>query len=76
MKNLIIKIIHLYQKTPLASHMHCRFTPTCSNYMIEALNEYGVCSGLYLGIKRIFRCNPLSKKYGYDPVIKRGEKIK
>ena len=45
----------------------CRFTPTCSNYMIEAIEKRGVIIGLYLGIKRIFSCNPWGK-YGHDPV--------
>ncbi len=69
MKLIIIKIIKVYQKTPLSSHSHCRFTPTCSNYMIGALNEYGFIKGLLLGINRILRCNPFNKNFGYDPVI-------
>ena len=67
MKNLIISIIRIYQKMPLSSHSKCRFTPTCSNYAIDALNEYGLFKGLYLSIKRILRCNPWGG-YGYDPV--------
>lgn len=69
-KEMIIKIIRLYQKTPLGIHKYCKYTPTCSNYMIDALNEYGLIIGLYYGIQRILRCNPLSKG-GYDPVKKR-----
>jgi putative membrane protein insertion efficiency factor len=45
----------------------CRYTPTCSNYMIEALEKRGVVKGLYLGLKRIFSCHPWGK-YGHDPV--------
>lgn len=75
MKNLIIKLIRIYQKTPLSSHKNCRFIPTCSEYMIESLNEYGLYKGLKLGIKRIFRCHPFGK-YGYDPVIKKEKKWK
>lgn len=48
----------------------CRYTPTCSNYMIEALNEWGPIKGLYLGIKRISSCHPWGGS-GYDPVPKR-----
>lgn len=70
MKYVIIKLIRMYQILPLNSHYHCRFYPTCSNYMIEALEEYGLFKGLFLGFKRILRCNPLGG-YGYDPVIKR-----
>ena len=45
----------------------CRFEPTCSSYMIEALQKHGVFYGGYLGIKRILSCNPWGKS-GYDPV--------
>ncbi len=73
MKNILIKIVKLYQKTPLHSHSYCRYTPTCSSYMIDALNEYGAIKGSFLGIKRILRCHPFSK-YGYDPVPKKENK--
>lgn len=45
----------------------CRFTPTCSAYMIEALKTHGLFHGGYLGLKRIFSCHPWGKS-GYDPV--------
>lgn len=45
----------------------CRFEPSCSAYMIQALKEHGLFYGLYLGIKRIVSCNPWGKT-GYDPV--------
>ncbi len=48
----------------------CRFNPTCSHYMIEALNEWGVIKGTYLGLKRIGRCHPLGG-FGEDPVPKK-----
>ena len=73
MKHLLIKLIKLYQITPLSSHGNCRFYPTCSNYASEALEEYGFFKGSYLTIKRILRCRPFGK-YGYDPVLKK-EKI-
>ena len=44
----------------------CRYTPTCSQYMIEALRTHGPLKGLWLGIKRIARCNPWGGS-GYDP---------
>lgn len=45
----------------------CCFTPTCSTYMVEALKKKGPIVGLYLGIKRIIRCNPWGG-HGHDPV--------
>ena len=68
---VLVKIIKLYQKTPLASHSYCKFQPTCSNYAIEAINEYGSIKGSIMAVKRIGRCNPFNKKYGYDPVPKK-----
>ena len=50
----------------------CRFTPTCSEYMIEAIEKFGVIKGVKLGIKRISRCHPYGK-YGYDPVPSKEE---
>ena len=73
MKKAIIFLIKLYQKTPLSSHLNCKYSPTCSNYAIEAINEYGSFKGIYLSIKRILRCNPFSKGR-YDPVPKRSLK--
>lgn len=52
---------------PISSHLSCRFTPTCSNYGIEAIEKYGSFKGSILTIKRIIRCNPFTKP-GYDPV--------
>ncbi|MFA6830915.1 MAG: membrane protein insertion efficiency factor YidD [Bacteroidaceae bacterium] len=45
----------------------CRFTPTCSQYALEALRKYGPIKGLYLAIRRILRCHPWGGS-GYDPV--------
>jgi putative membrane protein insertion efficiency factor len=64
---ILIKLIRFYQihrpfKTPT-----CRFHPTCSEYMIQALEKYGLSKGLCKGVGRIFRCHPLGK-FGYDPV--------
>ena len=69
MKRLLIKLIKFYQKLPIHTHTLCRFTPTCSEYMIESLEYYGALRGLWIGLKRIFRCHPFGK-YGYDPVIR------
>ena len=69
MKYILIGLIRVYQLLPLHTHGMCKYTPTCSNYGIEAIKTYGSIKGTYLTIKRILRCNPLSKG-GYDPVIK------
>ena len=45
----------------------CRFTPTCSQYAVEALQKYGPLKGLYLAVRRILRCHPWGGS-GYDPV--------
>ena len=69
MKTLLIKLIKLYQKIPGDFHNSCKYYPSCSNYTIEAINEYGALKGSFLGIKRILKCNPFSKG-GYDPLKK------
>ncbi len=73
MNNIIIKLIHFYQTMPLHSHSNCRYIPSCSNYMIESLEKHGLFKGLFLGIKRILRCNPFGSS-GYDPVPERKKK--
>ena len=49
----------------------CRFTPTCSQYAVEALQTHGPVKGLILSVWRILRCNPLGR-YGFDPVPPKG----
>ena len=73
MKKMLIKLIKLYQKTPGNFHYNCQYIPTCSNYAIDAINEYGCIKGGYMSIKRILKCNPFSKG-GIDLVKKRSEK--
>ena len=67
LKNILISLIKIYQKTPSSSHSMCKFQPTCSNYAIIAIEEYGSIKGTYLTIKRIIKCNPYHEG-GYDPV--------
>ena len=68
LKNLMILLIKFYQKciSPFLPKM-CRFTPSCSQYFIEALQIHGVIKGSYLGVRRLLRCHPWGKS-GYDPV--------
>ena len=74
MKKTLIKLIKIYQKIPLKCHDSCKFIPTCSNYMIESLEIHGLTKGLYLGIKRLLKCNPFTKnEYKYDPVPKKSK---
>jgi putative membrane protein insertion efficiency factor len=64
---LLIGMIRLYQATlsPLLGPA-CRFEPSCSRYMIECLNKYGLFPGLGKGFRRLSRCHPWNPG-GYDP---------
>jgi len=68
LKKLLIGIIRCYQQaiSPLLPNS-CRFYPTCSEYVIRAVEKYGVLKGFYMGIKRVLKCHPFYPG-GYDPV--------
>lgn len=68
MKILFIAIIRLYKYmiSPLFPSS-CRFTPSCSEYAIDALRKYGALKGSVLAARRILRCNPFHEG-GFDPV--------
>lgn len=70
-RKIFIFIVRIYQLvlSPLLPPS-CRHTPTCSTYMIQAINEWGAMKGAWLGLKRIGRCNPWGTS-GYDPVPKK-----
>lgn len=53
--------------SPFVGH-NCRFSPTCSAYMLEALEKHGAARGFYLGIRRILRCHPWHGGAWIDPV--------
>lgn len=77
MKNFIIHLIKIYQKVSFLNsqifkslsltNACCRYSPSCSDYTIEAVARFGSIKGLYLGSKRIISCHPFSKG-GIDTV--------
>ena len=75
MKLIIIFLIDTYKRliSPVFEHFGttCKYYPSCSEYMKQAVTEYGTFQGICLGTKRVLRCNPFFKG-GYDPVNKGG----
>ena len=69
MKSIAILFVRCYQLllSPFFGQQ-CRFTPTCSQYTIDAIQKKGVIQGIFLSIKRIGKCHPWCKG-GHDPVI-------
>ncbi|PSK94774.1 membrane protein insertion efficiency factor YidD [Taibaiella chishuiensis] len=67
-RKIFIFIIRLYQKflSPFLG-AQCRYTPTCSQYAVEALQKHGALKGGWLAFKRILSCNPWGG-HGHDPV--------
>ncbi|GAB3174614.1 membrane protein insertion efficiency factor YidD [Telluribacter humicola] len=68
MKTILIAFVRVYQAvlSPFLPNA-CRYTPTCSQYMIEAVQKHGVLKGGRLGLRRLSRCHPWGGS-GYDPV--------
>ena len=68
MQKAVITSLRLYKRfvSPILPSA-CRFSPTCSEYMIEAVDKYGALQGVWLGLRRLLRCHPLHAG-GFDPV--------
>ncbi|KXB93275.1 hypothetical protein HMPREF3191_00545 [Veillonellaceae bacterium DNF00626] len=68
MKTFLLFLIRFYRAyiSPLKPPC-CRFTPTCSEYALEAVKRYGPWKGMWLSLKRIAKCHPFHKG-GYDPL--------
>ncbi|NET31713.1 MAG: membrane protein insertion efficiency factor YidD [Cyanothece sp. SIO1E1] len=71
---IIVGIVRFYQVaiSPWLGKS-CRYSPTCSQYMIEAVNEWGALKGFWMGLKRVGRCHPWGG-HGYDPVPENPDK--
>lgn len=71
LKKIFILPIRAYQTllSPMLGQ-NCRFAPTCSAYMIQAINEWGVIKGIYLGTRRLMKCHPWGP-HGHDPIPKK-----
>ncbi len=71
MKTILIFLLRIYKKG-LSPYLppSCRFTPTCSEYAIEALTRFGFFKGFWLALKRIGKCHPFHEG-GADPVPKK-----
>ena len=72
---IIIKIIKFYQYiiSPYLGN-NCRYLPTCSEYFIDSIKEFGFFKGTFLGLKRILSCHPikiLGGGEGFDPIKKK-----
>ena len=68
MKTILVLLIKFYQQSiSMYLPSACRYIPSCSQYAIESMDKYNIVKALYLIIKRLIKCNPMSKK-GYDPV--------
>lgn len=70
MKNLVLKLLRFYKAALSPGRLGlktCRYEPSCSRYMYQAVEKYGILKGVSMGLWRILRCNPFSKG-GYDPV--------
>lgn len=64
---LILIRFYQYVLSPYLGGSKCRYTPSCSQYTLDAIQKYGPIKGIYLGVKRLSKCHP-GGGHGYDPV--------
>ena len=66
---LAIFLIYIYKLiiSPILPKT-CKFYPTCSTYMLQAIKEFGIIKGVIIGLKRLFKCNSFTSCWGYDPI--------
>lgn len=77
MRTVLKFIIYLYRITlaPILNRFSsCRYEPSCSHFMEDAVEEYGFMKGFTMGIRRVLSCHPFSNRPIYDPVEKKEEK--
>ena len=68
MKRVLLALVRFYRAASSPDRAPCCiYTPTCSQYALEAIEKYGAWKGGYLALRRLLRCNPFHKG-GYDPV--------
>jgi len=68
MQKVLIALLRGYKKfvSPFLPSA-CRYSPTCSEYMMQAVAKYGAVRGVWMGLKRLARCHPFHEG-GFDPV--------
>ncbi|MDZ4826945.1 MAG: membrane protein insertion efficiency factor YidD [Actinomycetota bacterium] len=67
MRRALLRMVEMYQVSRAGRLSPCRFTPSCSQYAHEALEEHGAMKGSWLAARRLSRCHPLGG-FGFDPV--------
>lgn len=69
MRRVLLAMLRFYQRAISPSlPPRCRFSPTCSQYAVEAIGKYGALRGGWMALRRLLRCNPFYKGDYFDPV--------
>lgn len=68
LKRIVLGLLRFYKRAVSpALPPSCRYVPSCSEYMAQAVERYGAATGVWMGVKRVLRCHPFHPG-GYDPV--------